>query len=218
MSTAASKKPGGKIDGRVVRAERKRRERRAKVLQAACRVFSEKGYHASSIADIIESADIARGTFYLYFESKRAIFDELLDSLLTHLSEKVRPVDVSLGALPPRQQLHAIVRHVLSTLVDNRDLTRILLREAVGIDDDFDLKLKDFYGRVLEMIESALETGQAIRLVRQCDRRLTAYCILGSVKELADHVLVHAAPGNALDLDLVTETALEFNLNGLLQQ
>ncbi len=207
-----------KIDGRVVRAERKRRERREKVLQAATKVFSEKGYHASSIADILEVAGIARGTFYLYFESKRAIFDELLDKLLAHLMEKVCKVDVTPGALAPRAQLSAIVRHVLATLVDNRELTRILLREAIGIDAEFDAKLKEFYDRVLGLLMSALQTGQEIGLVRPVDEHLTAYCILGSVKELADHTLVQAGGATSIDLDLLTETALEFNLNGLLQR
>jgi AcrR family transcriptional regulator len=206
-----------KIDGRVVRAERKRRERREKVLLAATKVFSDKGYHASSIADILEAAGIARGTFYLYFESKRAIFDELLDSLLAHLTEKVRKVDVTPGALAPRAQLAAIVRHVMATLVDNRELTRILLREAVGIDAEFDAKLQDFYGRVLGLLVSALQTGQEIGLVRKLDEQVTAYCILGSVKELADHMLVQKTPAE-VNLDHLTETVLEFNLNGLLQR
>ena len=71
-----------KVDGRVSRAQRLRESRRAAVLAVARRLFSQKGYHATSIHDIIEAAEIARGTFYLYFESKRAIFDELLDGLV----------------------------------------------------------------------------------------------------------------------------------------
>ena len=59
---------------------------RTAVLAAARQIFADKGYHATSIDDIIEAADIARGTFYLYFESKRAIFDELLDELFTTLA------------------------------------------------------------------------------------------------------------------------------------
>jgi AcrR family transcriptional regulator len=210
-------KEARKVDGRVLRAERKRKERRAKVLAAASSVFAEKGYHASSIADIIEAAGIARGTFYLYFESKREIFDELLDSLIDHLRREVRTVDVGAGARPPREQLQAIVRHVLATLVTNRDLTRILLREAVGIDDDFDRKLHAFYERILDLIRSALETGQRLGLVRPCDLQVTAWCVLGSVKELADHALLGPSAPRELDLDAITRTILDFNLNGVFQ-
>ena len=80
---------------------RLRESRRANVLAVARRIFSEKGYHATSIHHIIEAADIARGTFYLYFESKRAIFDELLDSLVTTLQAQVRRIEVGSEAPPP---------------------------------------------------------------------------------------------------------------------
>src|SRR5438552_1828440 len=68
-------------DGRSARARRLREERRAQVLATARRLFAERGYHNTSISEIIAACRIARGTFYLYFESKRAIFDELLDDL-----------------------------------------------------------------------------------------------------------------------------------------
>jgi AcrR family transcriptional regulator len=49
---------------------------------AATRVFRDKGYHAASVNDIIDAAQIARGTFYLYFTSKREIFAELTATFL----------------------------------------------------------------------------------------------------------------------------------------
>jgi AcrR family transcriptional regulator len=204
-----------KLDGRVRRAQELRQERREQVLRAARRVFSEHGYHATSITHIIEEAGIARGTFYLYFVSKRAIFDELLDSFFAMLTREVRVVDVTANAPPPREQLHAIVRHVLSTLVANPDLTRILLREAVGVDDDFDRKLADFYGRLMELLRHALETGIALGLVRRCDTRLRAHMILGTVKELVDYLLMRSERGELVDLDAATQEALDFNLNGI---
>jgi AcrR family transcriptional regulator len=46
-------------------------------------VFKEKGYHATSVNDIIDAAQIARGTFYLYFTSKREVFAELSATFLS---------------------------------------------------------------------------------------------------------------------------------------
>ena len=89
--------PDPKQDGRVSRARNGREPRRTAVLTVARRIFADKGYHATSIDDIIETAGIARGTFYLYFESKRAIFDELLDELFTTLQSTVRRIEVGPG-------------------------------------------------------------------------------------------------------------------------
>lgn len=54
---------------------------RAKLLEAAEEVFSAHGYHDASIVKITEAAGVSQGTFYLYFEGKQEIFDELVEDL-----------------------------------------------------------------------------------------------------------------------------------------
>jgi AcrR family transcriptional regulator len=56
------------------RGERTRR----RLLEAAERIFAELGYHDASIVKITEAASVGQGTFYLYFASKKKIFDELV--------------------------------------------------------------------------------------------------------------------------------------------
>jgi AcrR family transcriptional regulator len=179
-------------DGRVIRAQHARKTRRAGLLLVARRLFAQRGYHSTSIDDLIESAGVARGTFYLYFESKRAIFDELLDELFATLASTVRRVDVSPLAPPPIEQVTQIVDQVFVTLDDNRELARILLREAVGIDADFDRRLSDFYGRIERLLVRALCTGMDLGIVRTCHPKVVAKCILGAVKELVYDLYVRA--------------------------
>jgi AcrR family transcriptional regulator len=203
-----------KVDGRVSRAQKQREERRAALLVVARRIFSLKGYHATSIDDLIEGADVARGTFYLYFESKRAIFDELLEGLFTTLAARVKRIDISPDAPPPAEQMNATVDRVFTTLVDNREIARILLREAVGIDADFDRKLADFYGRIEIMLISAVETGIGMGLVRPCDSKVVARCILGLVKEVAHFAFVERNP-NDVDIHHLGREMIAFALTGL---
>jgi AcrR family transcriptional regulator len=183
-----------KVDGRVSRARLLRESRRASMLLEAKKLFSQKGYHDTSIDDLIEAAGIARGTFYLYFESKRAIFDELLDDLVTTLQAQVKRIEVGPEAADPLEQMNVTVDGVLKTLLDNREMARILLREAVGIDSDFDRKLSDFYGRILAMFVSALNTGRTLGVVRPCDATVVARCTLGSVKEVVHWAFVEQDP------------------------
>ena len=201
-------------DGRTVRAQRIRGERRAQVLRVARQVFSERGYHAASIAEIIAAAGIARGTFYLYFVNKRAIFDELLDGLLAELGRAVRRISVDEGAPSPIEQMRGNVHRVLDVLEENRDLTKILLREAVGLDAAFDEKLGAFYGSLIGRIRGGLDLGQRLGLVRECDTEVAAHCVLGGVKEVVFQALVVGG------LHVVTREALvgevvDFNLRGL---
>jgi AcrR family transcriptional regulator len=207
-------KKAQKVDGRVSRAERQRKLRRAAVLDAARTIFSQKGYHATSIDDLIEAAGIARGTFYLYFESKRAIFDELLDQLFATLAGTVHRIDVSPGAPPPVEQMNATVDLVFATLVENRELARLLLREAVGIDAEFDHKLNDFYGRIESLLVRALSTGIEMNLVRRCDPRIVARCALGAVKEVVHFAFVENDPRN-VDVHRLGRELIAFTLKGL---
>lgn len=211
---AGASSAAGHVDGRVSRAARLREERRAQVLAAARRLFAQHGYHATSINDIIAAADIARGTFYLYFESKRAIFAELLDGFFATLTQAVRRIDVSPEAPPPLEQMRGNVRRLLVVFEKERAMTRILVREAVGVDAEFDGKLADFYGRVAGLIERALRLGMEMQLVRACEPSLIAWCVLGSVKEVVDRVVLVERKGS-LDLESVANELVEFNLHGL---
>ena len=58
----------------TARGERTRR----RLLEAAEHVFAELGYHDASIVKITEAAGCGQGTFYLYFASKKAVFDEVV--------------------------------------------------------------------------------------------------------------------------------------------
>jgi AcrR family transcriptional regulator len=201
-------------DGRSARARKRRDERRTQVLHVARLVFSERGYHAAGIADIIAAAGIARGTFYLYFTNKRAIFDELLDELLAQLNTAVVRISVEEGAPSPIDQMRANVRRVFAALEENRDLTKILLREAVGLDAAFDEKLGAFYGSIVERIQGGLELGQRLGLVRPCDSRVAARSVLGGVKEVVYQALV-AGGLRGVSRDALVNEVVDYNLRGL---
>ena len=69
------------------RRAREKRERREAILDAAGRVFGEKGAHAATMEDVADTAAVSKGTLYLYFKSKDDLF-----VALTH-----RPLDAVLG-------------------------------------------------------------------------------------------------------------------------
>ncbi|MFT7518818.1 MAG: AcrR family transcriptional regulator, partial [Kiritimatiellia bacterium] len=120
------------VDGRTARARVAREARRRQILAAALQVFAVHGYHRTSVSDLVVAAGVARGTFYLYFDGKAAIFHELIDNLLTELRSTVIGVDMAPTAPPIPMQLHQTLQRVLAALSENRDLCTILFREAVG--------------------------------------------------------------------------------------
>ena len=77
MATARTKKKSAALQ---------KTERRQQILGVAREVFSKRGYHQTTIDDIVAQAGVARGTFYLYFEDKRAVFSDLVDRFAGQLS------------------------------------------------------------------------------------------------------------------------------------
>jgi AcrR family transcriptional regulator len=182
--------------------------RRLQVKSVAREVFAERGYHQTKIEDIVTRAGIARGTFYLYFQDKRAVFQELLADFFSTLQRSIIRIDVSRDVTA---QVRQNVRQVLQTLLDNRLVAKIMLSGAVGVDDEFDSQLLDFYGQVVDLIEASLRFGQGAGLIRPCNPRIAAFCMLGSIKEVMYHfVMERFVPS----LDELVEELVAYNMQG----
>jgi len=203
------------IDGRTRRAKAQRISRRAHILSTAERVFAAKGYHQTRISDIIRAAGIARGTFYIYFESKNGIFHELLDQLLVELRATVVGVETGPAAPPVAEQLLETVTRIVRAVEDHRALTRIILREAVGLDAEVDRKLREFYGSLQLFVSGSLENGKRLGIVRDLDTDVVASCILGSVKYLLEQNLM-LGPTSDTDAERIGRAVLDYNLRGVL--
>lgn len=177
-------------DGRALRAERRRTERKEAILAAARRVFRDKGYHQASVHDIIDDARIARGTFYLYFASKQEVFSQLVDEFLRLIRMQVRKISLAPGADAPLDQLRANFRRVVATVVEHDDLATIILRDPISFDEESRARVNMFFTQVLELIEAALRVGQGLRLVRECEVHVVAVTALGGLRLSLVHLLL----------------------------
>jgi len=155
-------------------------ERRDQLLVAARAVFAEHGYFGASVADILDAASVARGTFYNHFESKRDVFAAVLSQLMTEVVAAVAPIAVTEPIAP---QVHANLRAITSALAAAGDATRILFSDAGSVDREGEEALAAFYAHALSRVEVALRAGQAMGVVREGETRHTARCLLGCLKE-----------------------------------
>ena len=212
-----TRSPPAQGDGRSLRAQRLRQERRTQILDVARQLFAQRGYHATSIQDLLDGADIARGTFYLHFDSKRAIFDELIDEFLGRIRSVVRVVDIGERAAPPLQQIQENLDRIFAVLQRNRDMARITLLIAEGLDAEADAKMADFYGRLRDLLTHALQLGQSMGLVRKCEAHIVAQAALGGLKEV---VLQWIAQRDSSDdeIRIVSHEILAYSLHGLYLQ
>jgi len=195
-------------------AERAKLERRRQILAAAKQVFAEAGYHGATIHAIIERAQIARGTFYLYFESKSAVFDSILDQALADLRTKIRRIAVDDPAAPaPQVQLREQVVATLEYIVSDRPLAMLLLSAGHTPDAEAAERLDQFFTEVRDLLRRALETGMEIGLLRPCQPALVSAAMLGMIRGVIEFVV----RGEALKVDEVVSETLMVALRGVLR-
>ncbi len=189
-------------------------ERRGELLDAARDVFVEKGFAAASVDDIVARAGVARGTFYLYFQDKRAVFEALVDDFLSRISACVKSIDLREGTPPPTDQLRANIHRVVTLALSEPTIVKLALFDATGLDPELDEKLHGYYEALRRLIAESLEMGQALGMVRDGDRRAMMAIGLGGLKE----VLVDAVRGDIdAGADEITDEIMRFLASGLLR-
>jgi AcrR family transcriptional regulator len=79
------------MEGQLSRRERKKQETRLRLMEAALRLFRENGYDDTTVEQIASAADVAKGTFFNYFETKQATLPALVEWRLQRLEEAISP-------------------------------------------------------------------------------------------------------------------------------
>lgn len=188
--------------------------RKEQIMRCSARVFADKGYYKASVSDIIKEAGIARGTFYLYFAGKREVFSTLIDALTLKLEGCIKRVDLSPGKPPWESQVRSNVSRIVSILLEDRDITLILYNHSMGLDEEYDTKIREFYSRMSGVIKGALVLGREMGLLRSdVDPHLAALQMLGSIKEVIYNIASYGESG--FDLDTLVDEMLKYHLGAL---
>jgi len=111
-------------------AEQARAARREQIIAAGLTCFARDGYHTATMADVAAQAGVSKGTPYLYFASKEALFLALHEEWDCGAR---RRIDAAIAALPeasrrsPRQVLHAIAAGIAAHVQAEPDTCRVLM-------------------------------------------------------------------------------------------
>lgn len=158
-------------------------ERRRLLIEAAIRAFGKKGYYRTQVSDIIAEAEVARGTFYLYFKGKREVFDSVMSRLFEDIECEVRRLPrEAVDQIP--SQLKGNIERVTHLLLDHPWIIKLLFSESLGVDQNLDSRLRQFYEKILDLIRRGLRQGQEMGFVRKGDLNVLSVTLLGALKEV----------------------------------
>lgn len=158
---------------------------RQKLLDSAEAVFGESGFHNAGIVQITQRADVALGTFYLYFPDKKSIFDDLVHTLNARLrrtiSERVREIDDRL------EQEVVGFETFFEFVRKHRNLYRVIL-QAETVDEDL---YRWHYRTLADGYVRGIRKAQAAGQVRSdLDAETLAYALMGMAEALGSRYVL----------------------------
>jgi AcrR family transcriptional regulator len=135
---------------------------RERLLESAKRLFSQKGYYATSVEDIVESAGFSKGAFYFYFKSKEELFKSLVEEM--HLNIVKRLENFLERELPLEDTLIEHAKVFLEDIYQNRHIAQIFLFQLVGTNEEFRelyyTKIAHLRELLTKMVDRAIQRGE----------------------------------------------------------
>jgi AcrR family transcriptional regulator len=155
--------------------------RRQALLDAALEEFFDRGFSAARTHDIAQRAGLSKGTLYLYFDSKEAVFAELIESLTSPNLARIEEIaETATSVLDAIDRFTEFAPHLVRT----SDLPR-LLKVLIGDSQYFPDTLKGYrekvLDRVLGAIGSVLEAAKARGEIEIGDPHLAARLVIAPV-------------------------------------
>jgi AcrR family transcriptional regulator len=188
--------------------ERKKQRTREQIVDAAMRLFAERGYHATTIADIAAAADVAPRTFFSYFPSKEAVVFHTVDSDLDGLAGTLRE------RLPGETAFDALRRWIDLKFDDwLAEKDEAVLRKRLCREDE---GLANFEGGMMARIQELLLEAIAQDLDEPPDAlrpRLVAAAAVAALSSLGGGF--DEAPGGKAEALAVLDDAILFLRSGM---
>lgn len=203
----------------MFKPKRKRRDgllRRAQIMDVALKLFAEKGYHGTSVDEIIRASNIVKGTFYLHFESKYNLLETIIDSNLEVLYESLKLLDISMPK--PIEEIKQFYIDTCRMLLQDEKLrlfVKVFFKDAFSLEQELVNRINDFFDQIINMSTQYISKAQQEgRVKKHLDPKIISYNIVGSVKEVIYHLIVL---GEQINIDTVITTMLDTFLNGMLE-
>ncbi|WP_338247060.1 TetR/AcrR family transcriptional regulator [Dictyobacter halimunensis] len=187
---------------------------RRKILDAAEEVFGELGYYEASISEITRRAGVAQGTYYIYFHSKRTIFEELVTDIGERLRAEMR---VAIAGAPDRIEVERRGFRAFFTFVARHRRIYSIVQEAERVAPE---AFYAYYHKISQGYVRGLQEAMDDGTIRKLDPEAIAYTLMGIGHFIALRWLIWPPQGgqkvNNDELpESVFESMIEFISNGL---
>jgi AcrR family transcriptional regulator len=190
-------------------------ERRRQLLTAATAVFARRGYRAAGISDIVSEAGVARGTFYLYFESKAQVFLAIADDFYDRLEMAIAGggADLPTTATDGRSFLRASFHRWFEFFHLHRLAATVMLKEGAAIDPRFDRGIAELRQSAYTHFAERVRRFQQVGMLRpSLSPDIVAHLQVGMFEELVKAFVLNT---DHPDIDGLADQMADFEWNGV---
>lgn len=183
-------------------------ERREQLLLVAQQVFSEHGYHDTSMNDVADAAGVTKPVLYQHFDSKKALYQELVDTLGAQLESVIlAAVEAASG---PRQQVEAGFRAYFRWATGQGAAFRVLFADRNRIDPE----LTAAVAKVESMVAGTVASLILVEGLSDDERHVLAHGVVGLAEATSRRWLgLGLGPGD--DADAFADTVARLAWSGL---
>jgi AcrR family transcriptional regulator len=166
------------------RAKRSSRRRAPEIIDAAARIFAERGYHGASTQDIADVLGIRQASLYYYFASKEAALEQVCVRGVAEFYDAAKAIATGPGR--PHEKLQSLIKSHLSPLIDSGDFVKVFLNERQYLPTESRRRIGKWSRGLERIFEDVLKEGVRCGEFRvDLDTRLATLAILGMANAAA---------------------------------
>jgi TetR/AcrR family transcriptional regulator, cholesterol catabolism regulator len=167
----------------ILKSEGRRGGRQDEILCAAARLFSTRGFHATSVQDIADAVGILKGSLYHHFESKEAILYRIVKQPIAHLVKTVG--DIAAGPGTASEKIERAATAHVQAFHDHYPHLFVYLKETEDVRQRFQasagLGPREYERLWGEIVQSGIKSGE---LRADLDATVVVYGLLGMLNWL----------------------------------
>jgi AcrR family transcriptional regulator len=176
------------------------------LLDAAAHMFALEGYHATSVASIVDGLGVGKGVFYWYFDSKDQLLEEILHDSIRSMRAAQR--DAIAGEHDPARRIEQGIRVTVQWLADHRHLFSVM--EFARTEERFAPIMRHADQQTVADALPHVSAGITAGLLRGEDPDVLTMAILGVTGHLARVLVLE----RGMDAERVAESAIAFCRQG----
>lgn len=178
----------------VTKKRRSGLKRMDQLMDVSLAIFAEKGFHATSVEDIIKEAGIARRTFYLHFGSKYDLVSQIIDkylNILTDIAMLFLDTAENVGSKEDIRQMAENLSNQVSVVDEYRFFGKLILGEIIGLRGPLGEKIDNFSNMIIDRAVCTFDKLKEKGVASQhTESTAISMFLAGSIKEILFQVLV----------------------------